>query len=672
MYFQALFSPLQIGPVQIKNRIQITPHELQYMEGGLATDILIDYFVERAKGGAGLLELSQLMIKPSFGVYQADWKFDSARRFPIQNTPDIIPGLRKLTDGVHKFGSKIFMEVSAWTWLYGPVSSMPLDSGLQLRELTTEDISQIEEDFARASKHAKDAGFDGIDLHGTHGAMIEHFYSPATNLRTDRYGGTLENRMRFLFEIVNAVRSVIGDSIALGMRMCADEKIEGGVTPDYAAKMAALFDGKIDFVNVGTGSAGYFEASNQTAHQSEPLYTLPGYGLSPAEEVKKSTKKTKVGAVGRVLDPVMANEVVEKGLADYVGMTRALIADPELPNKAAAGNLEDIRPCIGTLQDCWGRSVAHEWPMRCTVNPAVGREGERGIGKLRSADHFKKILVIGAGPAGLEAARVASQRGHDVVIYESKGAIGGQTNLARLLPGRADVAAISRWYDSQLRKRKNVRIELNKEVPEDARVVQYLVEDEKPDVVIIGTGSTARKDGMQMITHRPVPGWESSNVFSVDDVFSSKISMEGKRVLVADSTTYVIGAGTAEWLARNGAEVVLVTPHPHVSPELSDYNQLVYVLDRLKDSGVRLITLSWLRRINQYEVIVFRISRPQSEESIPTDFVVLHTGRKHNGVQLKHLFQPLVKEIYEIGDCVNAGDTLRGAIESGYQVGSTI
>ncbi len=641
------------------------------MRDGIATDVLNDYFVERAKGGVGLSELSQLIIKPSFGVHQADWEYDSARRFPIQNKAEVVPGLQKLTEAVHKFGSKIFMEVSSWIWIYGPVSSMPFETGLELREITVSQIREIVERFGEASKLVKQAGFDGVDLHGTHGAMIENFYSPATNRRTDRYGGSLENRMRFLFEVVDAVRSAVGDNLAVGMRLCADEKVENGVTPEYAAKMAELFDGKIDFVNVGTGSAGYFEATNQTAHQSEPLYVLPGYGAVASASVKRSAKKTRVGAVGRILDPLLADEFIRKGFADYVGMTRALIADPELPNKTISGKLEDIRPCIGTLQDCWGRSVAHEWPMRCTVNPAVGREGERGVGNFKSATTKKKILVIGAGPAGLEAARVASQRGHDVVVYEASSKIGGQLNLARLLPGRADVGGIVKWYETQL-KESNVRIELNKRVPADPEVIRFLIDEEKPDAVIIGTGSNARKDGLQMITYREVSGWDSQNVYSVDEIFSLKGKIQGE-ALVADSTTYVIGAGVAEWLTKNGAsKVTLVTPHPHVAPELSNYNQLAYVTERLLAASVRIVTFSWVRRIDERGAVIYRITEPGREEEINVDRVILHTGRTHKGTKLKDLFSSLVGEIYEIGDCIYAGNTIRGAIEAGYEVASTI
>lgn len=640
------------------------------MNNGLTTDTLINYFVERARGGAGLLELSQLMIKPAFGVYQADWEYDSARRFPIQNTAEVVPGLQKLAQRVHEFGSKIFMEVSSWIWLFGPVSSIPFENGLQLRELAIPQIERIEEGFALAARHVKLAGFDGIDLHGTHGAMIEHFYSPATNRRTDRYGGSLENRMRFLFEVLDAVESEVGDSLAIGMRLCGDEKIENGVTPEYASKMAELFDGKIDFVNVGTGSAGYFEALNQTAHQSEPLYVLPGYSEIPAAAVKKSMKKTKVGAAGRILDPLLADEFIRKGHADFVGMTRALIADPELPAKAMSGRLEDIRPCIGTLQDCWGRSVAHEWPMRCTVNPAVGREGERGVVTLVPAVAKKKVLVIGAGPAGLEAARVASLRGHDVVVYEASGSIGGQLKLARLLPGRADVGGIVTWYENQLRNK--VRIELNKEVPEDPEVIRFLVDEEKPDALIIGSGSTARKDGLQMVTYREVPGWDSQNVFSVDEIFGLKGKIKGE-ALVADSTTYVIGAGVAEWLTRNGAsKVTLITPHPHVSPELSNYNQLMYIVQRLQQASVRVVTLSWIRRITANGAVLFGIGESACEEEIPGDYIIMSTGRNHRGTRLKGMFSTYVSEILEVGDCVYAGSTIRDAIEAGFKAGIDI
>ena len=436
---------------------------------------MINYYIERAKGGAGLLEVSQLFIKASEGAVFPNWETDSARRFPLVSNSAIVPGLSKLSSSVQDYGAKIFMELSAWTHLYGPVSAVPFESGLSLNELTPSTISQIQEDFVRGAKLIEQTGFDGIDLHGTHGALIEHFYSPLINRRTDKYGGSLENRLRFLTELIEILRDSVRDSLALGMRLCADEKYEGGVTPQYATEMAKLLDGKLDFLNVDSGAASQFEAVNQHALQTQPLYIETGYGTYMSEPVKKVVSKTRIGIAGRITDPLLGEAILERNQADFVGMTRALIADPHLPNKVKEGHLEDIRPCIGTLQDCWGRSVSREWPMHCTVNPVAGRELTRGLGKLTRVVRSKKILIVGAGPAGLEAARVASERGHSVVIYEKSGELGGQTNWAKLLPGRADIGSIISWYATQLRK-NGVRIELHKEVPADPAVVQFVID----------------------------------------------------------------------------------------------------------------------------------------------------------------------------------------------------
>jgi 2,4-dienoyl-CoA reductase-like NADH-dependent reductase (Old Yellow Enzyme family)/thioredoxin reductase len=663
--FETLFSPLEIGPITIKNRIQITPHELQYMNDGLSTETVVFYYAERAKGGVGLMEVSQLMIKPPFGLVMPDWEHDSARRFPLVCKPELIPGLEKLSQTVHEYGSKIFMEVSAWPWLYGSVSSIPFETGSQLKELTITDLREIQGAFRVAAEYVKKGGFDGVDLHGTHGTLIEHFYSPASNRRTDQYGGTLENRMKFVFEVIDIVHEVIGDSMAIGMRLCADEKLDCGVTPQYAAKMAELFDGKIDFVNVDSGSSDHYVILNQAAHQTQPLYVVPGYGVYMSAAVKKVVKETKVGAVGIILDPLLAEHIIRKGTAYYVGMTRALIADPELPKKALEGRLLDIRPCIGTLQDCWGRSVSHEWPMRCTVNPTVGREKERGAGAFKPAKVTKKVLIIGSGPAGLEAACVASERGHDVVIYEKNGTIGGQLNLAKLLPGRSDIGGIVGWYERQLKKNR-VRIEFHKEVLLDLDVVKFLIDEEKPDSVLIATGSSPIRTGLQMITYREVLGWDRPNVHTIDDVLQESKGFGGK-VLVADSTTYIEGPGIAEWLSRRGASVTLVTPHPHVSPQLSDYNQLIYVVRRLHDAHVNVLTYSWITRIQEGQVTI-RDAAQNAERDVPADHVVLNTGRQQNG-GLEHKFRSFRKDVCEIGDCKIAGGMVRGAIEDGYRIG---
>lgn len=665
--FEKLLSPLEIGPVIIRNRIQVTPHETLFFSNGLVTQTLIDYYEERARNGVGLLEVARVDVEasPISVIPQLpEWEYDSSKRNPMVSKPEIVPGLRDLADTVHKYGSKIFMEVSAETFFYGLISAMPFASGLTLRELTTSDFDVIKEAFLRATKYVKDSGFDGVDLHGSHGSLIQQSYSPATNRRSDEYGGSFENRLRLLMELIDAVRRNIGTEMALGMRLCADEKTEQGVTPEYAAMMVEKLDGRLDFINVDSGSYGQFEAMNQDSHQTPSLYTSTGCGVYMSEAVRKVARKTKIGIAGRITDPVLAETILQKDQADYVGMTRALIADPELPKKALEGRIEDIRPCIGTLQGCWGRSVAHQWPLRCTVNPTVGRERESA---LKMAPQKKKVLIIGAGPAGLEAARVASQRGHDVVIYEKDLVLGGQVNLAKKLPGRSDIGAIIGWYATQLRN-NGVRVKFNMNVTSREEAV-FLVETDKPDAVILATGSSPIRNGLQMITCREVPGWEKGNVRTIDELLLSD-QPRGGRVVVADSTTFVEGAGIAEWLSAKGAQVTLVTPHSHIAPELSNYNQLVEVTRRLLDDKVKIMTFSWVKSVSESKVTVYNILSSREEE-IAADAVVLNTGRQQKAT-LRDYFEGLVKEIYEIGDCDVAGGRIDRAIADAYELAASI
>jgi len=670
--FEKLFSPLDLGKIRIKNRIQLPPHSQHYFENGLPTDTLLGYYLERAMGGAGLLEVSQIYVKPPTGIFYPEWEYDNKKTWPMVNTPEIVPGLAKLAGVVHEFGAKIFMEVSAWTFLYGPVSSVPFETGVHLNELSQADIHEIEEGFALAAKHVKAGNFDGVDLHGSHGAMIEHFYSPAMNQRSDRYGGSFENRLRFLHEVIDVTRGVTGDSLALGMRLCADEQLEGGVTPEYAAKIAMELDGRLDFINVDRGSIYNYDVLDQNALQTEPLYSSTGYGTYMSEPVKRAVKKTKIGLAGRITDPIIAETILERGQADYLGMTRALIADPYLPKKALEGKLEEIRPCIGTLEGCWGRSAAHDFPMRCSVNASVGREGARSERNLGRTKEIKKILIIGAGPAGLEAGRVAALRGHEVVIYEKESKAGGLVNLGKLYPGRVDVGAIVTWLEKQVRT-LGVRIEFNKEVPSSSEVAEFLVkEEEKPDVIVLATGSSAIKGGIQMVTFHEVPGWKEAEAHSVDELLSKQVEVEGKRVLVADSSTYLHGPAACEWLARNRAsEITFVTPQTQVSPEMNDYNQLIHMTRTLEANHVKVHTHSWLKRIDDGKrALVYKIPTGVETE-IEIDVVIMQTGRMQNN-SLRGVFDGLVKEIYEVGDCRVAGGKIMAAIDDGFALGMQI
>jgi 2,4-dienoyl-CoA reductase-like NADH-dependent reductase (Old Yellow Enzyme family)/thioredoxin reductase len=650
----------------------------------LPGELLANYCAERAKGGAALIEISMAIVSVEVGQTAPDTDAHFSHlsgghpmiltgRWPLRATDlRIVDGYTKLAKKVHEHDAKCFIElasggtnvgndkgVSRFPWPSRPIHVLPFTP----QEMTEEDIEAQIDAYGRGAKLVKNSGLDGVDLHGTHGALISEFLSPVMNRRTDQWGGSFSNRMRFLEEVIKRIRENIGNEIALGMRLIAYERFEGGNTPKDAAEIARRLDGKLDWI---TADQGY--SPQQEAWQAVPMYVEGGYNLGITDPIKAALKNAKVCIVGKYVDATYAESLIASGRADLVAMTRALIADPELPNKAQSGRLEEIRPCIGVLQDCWGRMI-RGLPISCTVNPVVSREKEWGMGTLKEAPVEKKILVIGGGVAGLEFARLASQRGHRVVIYEKATTSGGLALTAAKLPGRENIRAIVQWLSSEVKK-TGVEIKYGLEVTSNPEVVRFVLEEEKPDAVVIATGSVPIRTGFQPYTMNDIKGWDQSIVCTDQDVLEGRVQ-PGKRVIIADTLSFIEAPGLAEYLAKRGAEVEIVTPLENIGLELDLYNHLEHVMPRVFAAHVKVSPYTWVKKIEDRSVMLYNIfyeSEPRIEE---VDQLVLITGRMQND-ELVKTFREQAKEVHVIGDARIGGARIGNAMYDANELGRKI
>lgn len=666
----------------------MTPHATMFASDerdNLPGELIASYCAERAKGGAALVEISMAIVSVEVGQTAPDTDAHFSHlsgghpmiltgRWPLRATdPRIVDGYSKLAKSVHEHGAKCFIElasggtnvgndkgVSRFPWPSRPVHVLPFTP----REMNDEDIEEQIDAYGRGAKLVKSSGLDGVDLHGTHGALISEFLSPVMNRRTDRWGGSLQNRMRFLEEVIKRIRENVGNEIALGMRLMAYEKFEGGNTPKDAAEIARRLDGTLDWI---TADQGY--SPQQEAWQSVPMYVESGYNLEITDPIKSVLERTKVCVVGKYVDATYAESLVASGRADIVAMTRALIADPEFPNKAMSGRLEEIRPCIGVLQDCWGRMI-RGLPISCTVNPAVSREKEWGMGTLKKAPVKKKILVIGGGVAGLEFARLASLRGHDVVIYEKSTVSGGLALTASKLPGRENVRAIVQWLAVEV-KRSGVEIKYGLEVTEDPEVVSFVLEEEKPDAVVVATGSQPIRSGFQPYTMNEVKGWEQSSVVCTDQDILEGGTKPGSRAIIADTLSFIEAPGLAEYLSKRGTEVEVITPLENIGLELDLYNHLEHVMPRVFASQVKVTPYTWVKKVEDRLVTLYNIYYERETRTEEVDSLVLITGRIQND-ELYRSFVGKVGEVHVIGDARIGGARIGNAMYDANELGRKI
>jgi 2,4-dienoyl-CoA reductase-like NADH-dependent reductase (Old Yellow Enzyme family) len=638
-----LFSPLRIGPVTAPNRIVLGAHFTQFVEpGGTAGEPGFygerygRYLAERAEGGAGVIIAGQAQVHPTT-AYQM-------RNNAVAWDPAAVPQFERVTAPVHEHGSLAFLQlahnggVNDGTWSKLPVwsASHVANYNEPPHALETDEIREVVEFFARSAAHAVAGGFDGVEVHGAHGYLIHEFLSPRSNHRTDAYGGSLENRMRFCTEVLDAVRTAAGDRVAVGIRLVGDEETRGGVglTVDDAVEIASRLEdaGLVDFFDVSIGTSGM--------GMVRPLYSRHLLGVYAAHAVKKAMRHTPVFAVHRILTPDEAEGILRRDEADAVTMVRALIADPQWPVKARAGDDAAIRACTGCNQGCYG-NLTQGLPITCVTNPTVGREAELGPGTLRATSRAKRVVVVGGGPAGLEAAWVAAARGHDVVLLERAAELGGKIRLAQRLPGRAELADFADWRAGEC-ARRGVDIRLGT----DATAAQVLAL--APDAVVVATGGRAGVDVPSKWHPLPLPGGDQPFVIDHERALLDADSLAG-HVVILDAVGHIEGIGLGELLAANGVDVTVACPLP--TPMLLDAETMTMALSRMARAGARWRPSTAVVSIGDHSVTLIDTWSLQTETLEAVDTVVVRT----HGLPDDRLFHELrdrVPDVLRVGDAV--------------------
>ncbi len=643
--FKYLFTPIKIGPYTVKNRIMSSPHSALMCELGMPTDEWIHYQIEKAKGGAAWISLSvgYTMPRDTWFMRHNGGHYD---RHLWAWKKEVIPGLKRIADGVHEYGARVSLQPYSICLgnKRGPSVAPDPNFGDQMwEEMTKEEIKEYLEYHAICCQNAMEAGLDGIDIHN-HSGVVADFLSATINKRTDEYGGSLENRARLLMETIDVTRKVLGKNKTIGYTLTVDDLLPGSIVPEEAVQLAKMLDKdkKVDYLICGIAR------ETQSMHMYfGPLYLPPAYQLYAVEQVKEVVKNIPIIAVGRINDPLLAESILAEGKADMIAMARPLVADPELPNKAREGRLDDIRPCLGCNLNCV-KYMMDGAPIRCVSNPTIGMEQAGwGIGSIKAAPKKKKVVVVGGGPAGMEAARVAALKGHDVTLYEKDKELGGQALLAEKLPGREEIGGLIRWQKIQLPK-AGVKVMTGTEVT--ASMVLQM--KPLPDVVVIATGAAWMRNGFNGGSNMEVAGWQQDNVFSVDEVVSGKAKI-GKKAVVFDTRGDIVPIGVAEMLADRGCQVELVSPLPNIGgiDQIKDMTWF-HTMPRLLNKGVILSPQTFLFMISDKTVTCLNIHTMATREITDVDTIVLITGKTPNDSLYKELHGK-VKELYKIGDARN-------------------
>lgn len=643
-----VYEPFTIKGLTLPNRIVRTSQGSGLTMGGMIGDASIAWHVARARGGVGLL-----YSDPA----SAHW---SSPAFIDGTTDEVVDGLRRLTVAVHAEGSFIFTQI-----MHGGPTNIPLDGtapwsashvpdpglGMLPIPMTQQMIDEIVEGFAASARRLRDGGIDGVELHAGHGYIFSAFLSPATNQRTDSYGGDLVARTLFLRQALAAVREAVGPDFPVGVRLSPDGPEDQTTTNDVVDIARILDDaGLIDFVNVSFGS--HYQRDLLMGGVHEP----PGYQAQVSAAVRTNSNLPII-ATGRLFSVATAEAMLESGNADLVSMVRATIADPDIIVKTRQGRLDDVRPCIACNQACAG-GLNTRGRVTCTVNPAAGRELMYGDDTIKRTNARGRLVVVGGGPGGMEAARTGALAGYQVTLFEAESELGGQLRLARRSPHRAEIADVVRWWDHQLAT-------LGVDVRLESRVSAEEVLTCQPEGVVVASGATPRRDGFQTWAPGQVlPGLETINLLTGWDVLNG--ATLGERVLLVDEIGHYESLDVAETLVGAGHQVEFVTRFSTVAANLEMRWEMIGAVHmaRFLNKNFRLHARSLVTSVSPGRTQIVALENHQRETELVVDSHVMMSGSVPDRSLAEHLLSEPGLPVRVIGDA-NGPRLLEAAVFEG-------
>ena len=641
MKFNAMFQPINIGPMTVKNRFVVPPMGNNFANtDGSMSEQSVAYYRERAKGGFGLITIEATVVHKGA---------KGGPRKPCLYDDSTIESFRKVVDACHAEGAKVSVQLQN----AGPegnaknagapieaATSIPADCGRDTpKEVTTEEVYELVKGYGLAAKRAMEAGVDAVEIHMAHGYLVSTFLSPRTNKRLDEFGGSFENRMRFSRLIIEEVKKMTEGKIAVLARINSCDEVPGGLDVHDSAAIAAYLEGcGLDAIHVSRA------VHIRDEFMWAPTVTHGGFSASQVEEIKRAVS-IPVITVGRYTEPQFAELMVKEGRCDLVAFGRQSLADPHMPLKAQEERLEDMIPCIACLQGCVANMYAGN-PICCLANPFLGHEAQ----EIAPAEKAKKVMVIGGGVAGLCAAFIAQEKGHQVTLYESSDKLGGNMRLAAYPPGKGDITNMIRSYIVCCQK-AGVTIKMNQEVTLD------LIKEEKPDSVIVASGSRT------LIL--PIEGIDNPAIIHGSDLLDGKRAA-GKKVLVVGGG--MVGCETAAFLGEQNHDVTVIEFRDTVGADVI-HEHRVYLMKDFEDYGIKEITGAKVCKFYE-DGVEYETADGQRHESRGYDSVILSMGfRNYNpfGEEIK----AIVPDTYVIGDAIRARRAL-DATKEAYEVASVL